>query len=315
MERARIWPALPAAEWADTRATLHLWTQVVGKVRLALSPLMNHWWNVPLYLTARGLTTSAMFHGALGLEIRLDLLDHQLEVSTSDGTYGRLPLAPQTVAAFHARLMSLLGDLGAPVRIWTTPCELPDPIPFERDLVHEDYDREAVERFFRALLAADRVLGRFRAGFIGKASPVHFFWGSFDLAATLFSGRRAPERPGTDRITREAYSHEVFSAGFWPGDAREDACFYAYAAPEPEGFAGARVPAGAYHQGLKEFVLPYEEVRTADDPEERLLAFLGAAYRAAADLGGWDRAALERAPPAARPEGEPTAPPPPPTVH
>jgi hypothetical protein len=297
MVERTAWPELPLARWRDTCATLHMWTQVVGKIRLASTPFVNHWWNVPLYLTPRGLTTSLLHRGATAFEIHLDLLDHRLEVTTSDGMFGAMPLVAEPVSRFHAQLMAVLRDLGLEVSIWTTPVEVADPIPFERDDVHAAYDPGWVERFFRVLLAVERVLGAFRSRFVGKASPVHFFWGSFDLAVTLFSGRPAPPRPGADRITREAYSHEVISFGFWPGGgAVDDASFYAYAAPEPPGFADARVlPAAArYHPELREFVLPYVAVRADPDPAGRLLEFCESAYAAGAELGGWDRAALER---------------------
>jgi hypothetical protein len=315
MSDRKAWPELPLASWADTRATLHMWTQIVGKVRLALTPLVNHWWNVPLYPTARGLTTSAMFHGDVAVEIRLDLLEHVLEVITSEGVSGRVPLVAQSVAQFHARLMGLLRDLAVPVKIWTTPQEVPDPIPFERDEVHHSYDPAAAERFLRALLAATSVLGDFRTRFIGKASPVHFFWGGFDLAVTLFSGRRAPPRPEADRITREGYSHEVASFGFWPGSSGVDSSFYAYAAPEPPGFNALRLaPEGVrYDPGLRIFVLPYELVRQDPDPDARVLEFCDSVYEAAANLGGWDRGALERLPLRVGPEV--AEPPPAPTVH
>lgn len=295
------WPELPLARWRGTCETLHMWTQVIGKVRLASTPLVNHWWNVPLYPTARGLTTSLMFHGPTGFEIALDLLDHQLEVTTSDGTFGAMPLVPQTVAQFHARLMGMLRDLAIDVPIRTTPVEIPNPIPFEKDDVHASYDAEWAQRFWRVLLASSRVLGEFRARFIGKASPVHFFWGSFDLAVTRFSGRAAPPHPGgvpglPDAVTREAYSHEVSSAGFWPGsDAYPHAAFYSYAYPAPPGFADApvRPDAARFDAGLGEFLLDYEEVRSAPDPEAALMAFLRSTYEAAATLADWDRAALE----------------------
>jgi hypothetical protein len=297
MVERTAWPELPLAGWRDTCATLHMWTQVVGKIRLASTPLVNHWWNVPLYLTPRGLTTSLLHHGDIAFEIQLDLLDHRLEVTTSDGVFGAMPLVAQPVSRFHAQLRAVLRDLGLDVPIWTTPVEVADPIPFERDDVHAAYDPGWVERFFRVLLAVEAVLGVFRSRFVGKASPVHFFWGSFDLAVTLFSGRRAPPRPGADRITREAYSHEVMSFGFWPGGgAVDDASFYAYAAPEPPGFADARViPAAArYHPELREFVLPYAAVRADPSPAERLIEFCESAYAAGAELGEWDRPALER---------------------
>ena len=292
-----VWPELRWAAWRDTAETLHMYTQVVGKIRLASTPIVNHWWNVPLYPTARGLTTSLMFHGATAFEIELDLLAHRLEVATSDGTLGAMPLVREPVSRFYARLMHLLRDLQLDVSIWTTPVEVPDPIPFEKDEVHASYDPGYVERFWRALVATSRVLGEFRSRFIGKASPVHFFWGSFDLALTLFSGRRAPPRPDADRITREAYSHEVLSFGFWPGGSGiDDAAFYAYAAPEPGGFPDAPIrPAAAhYHPGLHEFVLPYAAVQGDADPDRRLLEFFESAYEAGIELGAWDRAALER---------------------
>jgi hypothetical protein len=273
-----------------------MWTQVVGKVRLALTPLVNHWWNVTLYPTARGLTTSAMFQGDVAVEIRLDFIEHLLEITTSDGVSGRLPLVAQPVSQFHAKLMGMLGDLGVPVSIWTTPTEVPDPVPFERDEVHRTYDPEAAERFFRALLAITRVFEEFRGRFIGKASPVHFFWGGFDLAVTLFSGRRAPPRPGANRIDREGYSHEVTSFGFWPGGPGMDASIYAYAAPEPPGFADAEVSprVASYNPTYHGFYLPYETARRDPDPDARVLEFCESVYRAAADLGHWDRSELER---------------------
>jgi hypothetical protein len=263
---------------------------------------VNHWWNVPLYPTAHGLTTSLMFHGPTGFEISFDFLDHQLEVTTSDGTFGAMPLVPQSVSRFHARLMGMLRDLAIDVPINTMPQEIPEPIPFEKDDLHASYDPEWAQRFWRVLLATTRVLCAFRARFIGKASPVHFFWGSFDLAVTFFSGRRAPDRVGADRITREAYSHEVMSFGFWPGGAGfDDAAFYAYAAPEPPGFPSApvRPPEASYHPALKEFVLPYAAVCAEAEPEKRLLEFLETTYDAGVELGGWDRPALERGAPAA----------------
>jgi hypothetical protein len=298
------WPELPLARWRGTCATLHMWTQVIGKVRLASTPLVNHWWNVPLYPTARGLTTSLMFQGPTGFEISLDFLDHQLEVTTSDGTFGAMPLVPQSVSRFHAKLMGMLRDLAIDVPINTTPQEIPEPIPFEKDDVHASYDPEWAQRFWRVVLATSRVLCAFRARFIGKASPVHFFWGSFDLAVTLFSGRRAPERAGADRITREAYSHEVISFGFWPGGAAAtgafvgEPVFYAYAAPEPDGFRDASVrPAAArWDAVLSEFVLPYAAVRASRDPAAEVQAFCESVYEAGATLGRWDRDALERRP-------------------
>jgi Family of unknown function (DUF5996) len=295
-------PAQTFDSWQDTLATLHLWTQVVGKVRLTLTPLVNHWWNVPFYLTARGMTTSAMPYNsgtteALTLEVRFDFIDHKLFIETSNGRSVSLALTPQSVANFHQQFMAALAELGVTVKIWTLPCELPNPIRFEDDQIHASYDREAVHKFWRILTWVDQVLKEFRAGFIGKVSPVHFFWGSFDLAVTRFSGRTAPERPGADSITREAYSHEVSSAGFWAGGGEiKSPAFYSYAAPEPAGFAEYKVqPAAAYyHPQMKEFLLSYDDVRAAPDPKAALMSFLQSTYGAAADLGKWDRKHLER---------------------
>jgi len=235
-------PALPFDSWKESLATLHMWTQIVGKVRLKLCPLVNHWWNVALYLTPRGLTTSTMPYERGTVEIRFDFIEHKLLIETSEGRAVALALTAQSVAEFYKRLMDALAELGVAAKIWTTPCELPDPIPFEQDHNHAAYDPEAVNKFWRILLWVDPILKEFRSGFIGKSSPVHFFWGSFDLAVTRFSGRLAPERPGADSITREAYSHEVSSAGFWPGGGDIKApAFYSYAAPEPPGFAEQKV--------------------------------------------------------------------------
>ena len=292
-------PELPYDSWKDTLATLHMWTQMVGKIRLSLSPLVNHWWNVPLYVTSRGLTTSPMPYGSRTLEICFDFIDHKLIIETTDGEIRELALKPQSVADFYQLLMKTLSQLGMPVSIWTRPCEQPEEltIPFEKDTVHKSYDAEAAHKFWEILVWADSVFKEFRASFVGKASPTHFFWGSFDLAVTRFSGRRAPDRPGADFITREAYSHEVSSAGFWPGGGDiKGPAFYSYAAPEPAEFAERRVnPSDAYyHPVMKEFVLMYENVRTAESPNAELLAFLQSTYEAAADLGHWDRDALER---------------------
>ena len=292
-------PELPYDSWKDTLATLHMWTQMVGKIRLSLSPLVNHWWNVPLYVTSRGLTTSPMPYGSRTLEICFDFIDHKLIIETSDGEIRELALKPQSVADFYQLLMKTLSQLGMPVSIWTRPCEQPEEltIPFEKDTVHKSYDAEAAHKFWEILVWADSVFKEFRASFVGKASPAHFFWGSFDLAVTRFSGRRAPDRPGADFVTREAYSHEVSSAGFWPGGGDiKGPAFYSYAAPEPAGFAERKVnPSAAYyHPVMKEFVLMYENVRTAESPNAELLAFLQSTYEAAADLGHWDRDALER---------------------
>ena len=290
-------PALPFEEWRETCQTLHMWTQVVGKVRLAQTPLVNHWWNVPLYLTARGLTTSAMPHGERTFQIDFDFVEHRLLFETSDGGADELPLAPRTVADFYNEVLERLSRLGVGVKIWTTPVEVPDPVPFEQDTLHASYDPEYANRFWRALAWSARVFEEFRAGFIGKCSPVHFFWGSFDLAVTRFSGRRAPERVGADSITREAYSHEVISHGFWPGgDAFPRAAYYSYTAPEPAGLKEARVsPAEAFYSAeMSEFLLPYEDVRRAGSPTGALAEFLQSTYDAGADLANWDRAALER---------------------
>jgi hypothetical protein len=298
---AAEWPALPFDEWRETCATLHMWTQVVGKVRLAQAPLVNHWWQVPLYVTSRGLTTSPVPYGQRTFQIDFDFRSHRLRIETHDGGAREMALAPRTVADFYGEFDSLMKGLGLEVKIWTTPVEVPDPIPFEKDETHGSYDPEYANRFWRALVQCERVFQQFRSGFAGKCSPVHFFWGSFDLAVTRFSGRRAPEHPGTpgvaDSITREAYSHEVSSAGFWPGGAAlPEPIFYSYAYAEPAGFNAARVgPEAAYYNtDFKEFVLPYEAVRTSADPDAALLEFLQTTYEAAAVNADWDRAALER---------------------
>lgn len=296
-----LWPPLPLDGWADTYATLHRWTQVVGKVRLARTPWVNHSWHVTLYLTARGMTTGLISHDRQSFEIEFDFIDHQLIVCTTDGGTRWLELRPRSVADFYRELMATLRDLGVETRIVPRPNELPDATPFEADDAHAAYDRDAANRFWRILVQAHRVLTAFRARFRGKCSPVHFFWGSFDLAVTRFSGRPAPPHPGgvpnlPDRVVREAYSQEVSSAGFWPGGgAIAYAAFYSYAYPEPAGYKDAPVrPPGFYSQDLREFVLPYDDVRTAASPDDVLMAFLEDTYRAAADLGKWDRAALER---------------------
>ena len=290
-------PPLPLTEWKPTCDTLHMWTQIIGKVRLALAPRVNHWWEVPLYVSARGLTTSAIPHGNLVFDCELDFVDHQLLIRVSNGRLGRVALQPRSVADFYRETMARLKECGVDVDIWPVPVEIDNPIPFAEDTEHASYDRDAVERFWRVLMFSDRVMNRFRASFIGKCSPVHFFWGSFDMAVTRFSGRRAPENPTADVITREAYSHEVSSCGWWPGGgACPGPAFYSYAAPQPEGFKTARVePAEAfYSDAFSEFVLPYDDVRAAADPEASLLQFCQSTYVAAADAGGWDRAALER---------------------
>jgi len=287
---------LPLPEWKPTCDTLHMWTQVVGKVRLALAPRVNHWWESTLYVSPRGLTTSAIPYRDRVFDIEFDFIDHQLLIRVSDGRIGRVPLAPRSVADFYAETMAKLHECGIDVKIWTVPSEVDNPIPFPDDHEHASYDPDAVDRFWRILIFTDRVLNRFRSSFIGKCSPVHFFWGSFDMAVTRFSGRRAPENPSADSITKEAYSHEVSSCGWWPGGgAFADPAFYAYAAPEPAGFKDARVePAEAFYSTLPGFILPYEAVRQAPDPEDALLRFCQSTYVAAADAGGWDRSALER---------------------
>ncbi|HXZ26884.1 MAG TPA: DUF5996 family protein [Terriglobales bacterium] len=295
------WPALPFASWRDTWATLHMWLQMVGKARLALTPLVNHWWNVALYLTPRGLTTSAMPCGERALEIEFDFLDHQLHLRASNGSARDLALAPRSVADFYREFLAALKSMGAEVKIWTVPVEIPDPIPFDRDTVHAAYDSQAAHNFWRILLSSGAVLEQFRARFLGKCSPVHFFWGGCDLAVTRFNGRRAPERQDADpilrKIMREAYSHEVLSAGWWPGSLQfPDPAFYAYAAPEPAGFAQqpVRPRQAAYNKDLGEFILLYEDMRRAASPSATLMEFLESTYEAGANLGQWDRAALER---------------------
>jgi hypothetical protein len=299
---ANDWPPLAYDDWAATAATLHMWTQVVGKVRMAMTPSLNHWRHVPLYVNARGLTTSPIPLGGRTIEIAFDFLDHQLRIGCSDGREALVALRPMSVAQFHRETFSALARLGARPHIWTVPCEVEDPIRFEADETHQSYDAEAVRRFWRALVQADRVMKLFRARFIGKASPVHFFWGSFDLAVTRFSGRRAPPHPGSElsppSVSVEAYSHEVSSCGFWPGAPGVPALFYAYAYPEPDGFKGARVrpPAAGFDADLGEFVLAYETVRGATDPDAALLEFFQSTYEAAADLAHWPRKELERQP-------------------
>jgi len=297
------WPSLPLEAWADTYATLHLWIQIAGKVRLSQSPWLNHTWHSTLYVTARGLTTSPIPHGLRTFQIDFDFLAHRLTVQSSDGGSGGFALEPQSVAAFYTRLMAELARLGLPVDIYRLPNEVPDPIRFDQDETHRSYDPEYANRFWRILVQADRVFKEFRARFTGKCSPVHFFWGAPDLAVTRFSGRRAPEHPGgvpglPDWITRDAYSHEVSSCGFWPGGGPvPHAAFYSYAYPEPAGFAAAPLePAAAFYSNdLHEFILPYDAVRQAESPDDVLLDFLQSTYEAAANLAQWDRSALEYA--------------------
>jgi hypothetical protein len=291
-----IWPALPLQEWKPTYHNLHMWTQIVGKVRLALTPRANHWWNVPLYVTARGLTTSPIPYGKDVFEIQFDFIDHKLVVDRCDGVQKTLPLEPRTVAEFYKDFMSTLRSLNIDVAIFPKPVEVADPVPFAEDRLYRAYDADAAYRCWRILLSCDSVFKQFRARFLGKSSPVHFFWGSFDLAVTRFSGRRAPERPGADPITREAYSHEVISAGWWPGGPGMDApALYAYAAPEPAGLAeqGVHPEAAFYHPELKEFILMYDDVRKAQGPEQALMQFLQSTYEAGASLAQWPRTELE----------------------
>jgi hypothetical protein len=298
---AARWPALPYAAWRDTCETLHLWTQVIGKVRLALTPWLNHSWHVTLYVTARGLGTPPIAHQARYFTIEFDFIDHVLWLRTSDGHFRQLMLKPMTVAEFYADVMVALREIGIDVRINEMPNEIPGAVPFPDDRTHTSYDRDFAQKFWRVLLSSHEVFSHFRTGFLGKVSPVHFFWGSFDLAVTRFSGRQAPPHPGgvpnlPDAVAREAYSHEVSSAGFWPGGGPIDyPAFYSYAYPAPDGFAAAKVqPAEAfYSKKLGEFILPYDAVRTARDPETALMAFLQSTYQAAADLGKWDRKDLE----------------------
>ena len=293
------WPKLTLSAWEDTLATFHMWVQIVGKVRLALEPMVNHWWQVPLYVSARGLTTSLMHTGNIGVEIEFDLVDHMLEVRTTTGATGHTALEPRSVASFYQATMAMLQELGAPVTILPRPQEVVAAIPFPDDEQHRAYDAVAVHRLWLALVHAHRVMTRFRAGFVGKASPVHFFWGGPDLAVTRFSGRRAPRHPGgvpncADWVQELAYSHEVSSCGFWPGGP-DEGYFYAYAYPQPGAFGAWPVTADAayYDNDLGEFLLPYAAVRTAADPDAFLLSFFQSTYEAAAQLGGWDRAALE----------------------
>ena len=298
------WPSIPLAEWSDTRDTLHMWTQIVGKTRLALAPMVNHWWQVPLYVSPRGLTTSWMPHGSAGFSVEFDFIDHHLEIQSDDGRTWSMALAPRSVADFYASYMGGLRSLGIDVRIWPVPVEVADGIPFAKDETHAQYDPKAAHDFWRALTQASRVLSIFRGRFVGKSSPVHFFWGSFDLACTRFNGARAPQHPGgvpalADWVTREAYSHACISAGWWPGaigSPIEEAVFYAYAYPEPDGCPTAKIrpEAGSYNMVMHEWILPYEAVRTSADPDAMVLDFFQSTYEAAATLGKWERGALER---------------------
>src|ERR1700730_6106518 len=302
MTRAGYWPGLPFDEWKDTCATLHLWTQIVGKVRLGKAPMVNHWWQVPLYVTCRGLTTSPIPHeSGASFQIDFDFIEHRLIIAISDGRVETLPLAPCSVADFYQNVMGRLKSLGLEVRIWTVPVELPDPIRFDQDHTHAAYDPGWAHRFWQVLVQVDRVLTLFRSRFTGKVSPVHFFWGSFDMAVTRFSGRRAPLHPGApsvaDRVTLEAYSHEVSSCGFWPGNGGfGQPAFYSYAYAEPAGFPDARVrpEAAFYSLEIQQVIMPYDAARRSEVPEDAVLQFLESTYAAAADLGHWDRGALER---------------------
>ncbi len=290
------WPALILEEWQDTLATVHMWAQIVGKIRLELTPLVNHWWNVPLYVSARGLTTSPMPYEDRIFEIEFDFLDHKLRIDCSDGALETIALRPKSVADFYQEVMTALHDLGMDIRIWTMPVEIANPIRFDQDHVHKSYDAEYANRFWRALVKVDEVFKEFRTRFIGKVSPVHFWWGSFDHAVTRFSGRSAPPREGADRMTQEAYSHEVISHGFWLGGNGVEAMFYAYAAPEPAGFSDSKIKPSAafYTQDMKEFFLPYDAVRQSPSPENALMDFMQSTYEAGANLAKWDRKALER---------------------
>jgi hypothetical protein len=295
----QAWPALPLDAWQDTYATLHMWTQIIGKVRKTLTPRINHWWNVTLYVNSRGLTTSAIPHGAGVFEMRFDFLGRKLDIETSEGKSRFVPLAPRTVADFYREVMGALHSLGIDVKIHAVPDEVSAPIPFEEDRVHSAYDAGAALKFWHILVSTSRVLQSFRSRFIGKCSPVHFYWGSFDLAVTRFSGRLAPERPGADPITQEAYSHECISAGFWPGSGEvRGPAFYSYTAPEPPGLRDQTVqPAAAsYNRGVSEFILMYDDVRLSGSPETALMDFLQSTYEAGANLANWDRKSLERHP-------------------
>jgi hypothetical protein len=300
MERALTdgaWPELPYEAWRDTCETLHLWTQVIGKVALATTPLVNHWWNITLHLTPRGLATLPMVTGERTLTATFDFIAHELVFQCTDGRTATIPLEPRTVADFYAAVMDTLRRMDSRTHIWTMPVEVPDPIRFEEDTVHRSYDPAWANAFWRSLVSMWPVFQQFRSRFIGKCSPVHFFWGGFDVALTRFSGCKAPERAELDKVMREAYSHEVISAGFWPGSgAAPESAFYAYAAPEPEGYRECRMQPAAvrYNDEMKIFILPYEAVRTANDPEGMLMSFLESTYDHGARLAKWDRAALER---------------------
>ncbi len=297
MTRRNAWPALPYAAWKDTYATLHMWMQMAGKIAVAHAPPLNHSWGIAFLFTPRGLRTHVLSHGPRRFTLTFDFVDHELLIETADGARGALPLAPRAVADFYRELMAAMDDIGLPVRIWPMPVEIESPVHFEKDLGHKSYDRESVERWWQIALQVHGVLTERRCSFIGKCSPVHFFWGAFDIAVTRFSGKPAPPREGP-AFMREAYSHEVISHGFWPGSGPlQEPAFYAYAVPEPPGLRAAKLePDGAcFHDALNEFVLPYEAMRSAAWPEAALAAFVDSTYRQAATLAGWDRAALDRA--------------------
>lgn len=303
MQDSTVWPELPLDSWQDTYATVHLWTQIVGKIRLKLTPWVNHSWHVPLYVTASGLTTSLIFSGTRGFQIDLDFTDHRLIIATSEGEKRSFNLEPMSVATFYKKVMGQINQLGIDVSIWTNPVELPDPVTdLDKDEAHHAYDRDAVEKCWRIILQCHRLFTEFRSRFIGKVSPVHFFWGAFDLSVTRFSGRTAPKHPGgvpncADWVMEEAYSHEVASAGFWPGMGLGEPAFYSYAYPEPDGYrTWASIPKQAYYlEAMGEYVLPYSEVRKAEEPDQLIMAFLQSTYEAAADLAGWERKNLEKA--------------------
>jgi len=295
-DRAECWPALPLDSWRETYATLHMWTQIVGKIRMRLTPLVNHWWNVPLYVTPRGLTTSCIPFEERSFELRFDFIRHRLVLETSDDLVKTLSLEPRSVADFYRECFAMLASAGIDVNIWPMPVEIPNPIRFDQDQEHASYDPAAVGKFWRILISVDAVFQQFRAKFVGKCSPVHFFWGSFDLAVTRFSGRKAPPREGADSITREAYSHEVSSVGFWPGAGIAGPAFYSYMAPSPQGFSDANVlPAAAHFDPtLGEFIVMYDDIRAAASPSGVLLDFCQSAYDAGANIAKWDRESLER---------------------
>ena len=299
-EKAETSPELHLADWKDTCDTVHMWTQIVGKIRMKLTPPDNHWWHVPLYVTSRGLTTSTIPYAGGSFEICFDFIDHRLLILTCTGSTRIIKLQPMSVAEFYSELMTVLHELGIGVHIFKTPSEVPNPIPFDQDTVHASYDPVSIHRFWRILLTTQEVFREFKGRFFGKISPIHFFWGSFDLAMTRFSGRRAPDREGADALTREAYSHEVISCGFWPGGGPvNDAAYYCYSAPVPAGLDKEEIrPGAAFHsKELGEFLLMYDDVRRSDSSKEFLLDFLQSTYNAGAKLANWDRASLDRVPP------------------